>query len=161
MQRTYISGAALTTLLFVVGVAAMLLVAVFFYCPCSRLPGGYLLGNEVAEPVKDWTFANQVPLCQLEVDAGLPHSVNLNCMASEGRLYLSCANCAGKRWSEAARRDPAARLRVDSSVYPVTLTRVEDPAELDIAWRARAVKVGTAVDAPRPEGWWSFRVESR
>ena len=133
MKRTYISGAALTTLLFIVGVAAMLVVAVSFHCPCSRLPGGYLLGNEVAEPVEDWTFANQVPLCQVEVDAGVPHSVNLNCMASEGRLYLSCANCAGKRWSEAALRDPAARLRVDSSVYPVTLTRVEDPAELDIA----------------------------
>jgi hypothetical protein len=82
-------------------------------------------------------------------------------MASEGRLYLSCMNCAGKRWSEAARRDPVARLRVDAAVYPVTLTRVEDPAELDIAWRARAAKVGMGADSPRPDGWWSFRVESR
>jgi hypothetical protein len=102
-----------------------------------------------------------VPLCQVQVNAGLPHAVNLNCMASEGRLYLSCANCAGKRWSSAALSDPRARLRANEAVYPVTLARIEDPAELDAAWRARATKIAAPVDSRRPEGWWSFRAESR
>ena len=133
----------------------------YFYCPCSRLPGGHLFGDEASAPVADWTFANDVPLCQVEVDAGLPHSVNLNCMSTEGRLYLSCASCEGKRWSSAALENPSARLRVGDVVYPVTLARVTDAAELDVAWRARAAKTGAPADAPRPDHWWSFRVTSR
>jgi hypothetical protein len=132
-----------------------------FFCPCARLPGGHLLGNEIAAPVSDWSFANAVPLCQVEVQALLPHSVNLNCMASEGRLYLSCADCEGKRWSRTALVDPNVRLRIGDAVYPVTVTRVEDPAELDVAWQARAQKVGQSPATPRAPGWWSFRVQSR
>ena len=134
----------------------------FFYCPCERTPGGYLLGNVITRPVQDWTFANDVPLCQVEVSTGvLPHSINLNCMASEGELYLSCANCDGKRWSTAALKNPDARLRLDDDVYPVRLSRVTDPSTLDRAWIARAQKRNRPTDQPRQEGWWSFRVESR
>ena len=62
----------------------------FVMCPCDRTPGGYLLGAEAAEQVTDWSFANDVPLCQIQVSAGLlPHSLNLNCMStSAGHLYL-------------------------------------------------------------------------
>ncbi|MCB1683724.1 MAG: hypothetical protein R3E82_04125 [Pseudomonadales bacterium] len=131
-------------------------------CPCERAPGGYLFGEESSEPVTDWTFANDVDLCQIEVRSwGLPHSVNLNCMAADGDLYLSCASCDGKYWSTAALQRPDARLRVGTKVYPVTVSRVQDPATLDLAWRARADKVGRGADQPRQEGWWSFRVVSR
>ncbi len=140
-------------------VVAMLVV--YFYCPCSRLPGGYLLGEVVDVPVSDWSFVNTVPLCQIEVDTGLRHSVNLNCMAGGETLYLSCSNCAGKRWSNIALNHPDARLRAGDVVYPVSLTRLEDPVELDAAWRARAQKLGIATDTIRPDGWWSFRVASR
>jgi len=162
MRSLPASGIARAGLLgLVLMVIAVAAATIFFYCPCSRLPGGYLVGATVAEPVTDWSFANAVPLCQVEVNAGLPHSVNLNCMASHGRLYLSCAGCAGKRWSQAALERPAARLRIGDRVYPVTLSRVEDAAELDDAWQARAAKIGMPDAAPRAEGWWSFRVESR
>jgi hypothetical protein len=87
--------------------------------------------------------------------------VNLNCMATGGRLFLSCANCEGKRWSSAALADPDARIRIDDKVYPVRLSRVTDPADLDTAWRARATKLGQPLDTPRAAGWWSFQVESR
>jgi hypothetical protein len=134
----------------------------FFSCPCERIPGGYLRGDEVAEPVTDWSFANEVPLCQIQVQAGwLPHSINLNCMASQGELYLSCSGCAGKRWSGAAVESSEARLRAGTSVYPVSVRRELDPGTLDRAWLARAVKVGAPTDTPRPSHWWSFRVISR
>jgi hypothetical protein len=156
-------GGVLGTLLGVVLVVAVAAFAVyFFYCPCERTPGGWLLGEEVEEPVTDWSFANDVPLCQIQVSRGiLPHSINLNCMASDGKLYLSCASCDGKAWSTAVLADPDARLRLDDRVYSVRVTRVEDPAVLDEAWRARAEKAGRGLDIPRQEGWWSFRVESR
>ena len=144
----------------------------FLACPCDRLPGGYLMGTAAEAHVTDWTFANDVTLCQVQIRAGvLPHSINLNCMAAPtGELYLSCSLCASKRWSNAVVADGTARLRLDGTVYPVTLTRVVDAAELDRAWLARVTKLNTipvpANPAPppgaaRPDHWWSFRVTSR
>lgn len=157
-------GGVLRSLLIVLvlgGVAAFLIY--FFYCPCERTPGGWLLGDVVDAPVDDWSFANSVPLCQVQVSRSLlPHSINLNCMATDdGQLYLSCASCEGKTWSTAALSDPAARLRIGESVYPVRLARVQDPGELDQAWQARARKTGRGQGNPREAGWWSFRVTSR
>lgn len=158
------AGGIAAVLLGVLGMAAIGAFAVyFFYCPCERTPGGWLLGESVEEPVTDWSFANDVELCQVQVNRGgfLPHSINLNCMASQGDLYLSCASCQGKGWSTAALAHPDARLRVGDNVYPVRLSRVEDPAVLDEAWRARAQKSGRGLNEPRQDGWWSFRVVSR
>lgn len=144
----------------------------FFTCPCDRIPGGYLMGAEVEDPVGDWSFANEISLCQIQINAGvLPHSINLNCMSTTaGNLYLSCSQCGSKRWSNAVLNDGTARLRLNATVYPVNLTRVLDPGELDRAWNARVTKLNTISvpasappppDASRPDGWWSFRVESR
>ena len=144
----------------------------FFTCPCDRTPGAYLRGAVVEAPVGDWSFANRVSLCQIQVNAGLlPQALNLNCMAtSTGELYLSCSGCESKRWSNAALDDNRGRLRLDGTVYPVTLTRVMDPNELDRAWAARIQKLQVVggpgnpappIDAARPDHWWSFRVEFR
>ena len=157
-----IAGAAGAWMLGVVAVVVAALAGYSLYCPCERLPGVYLLGAEVTEPVTDWSFANDVPLCQIQVRSGfLPHAINLNCMSAEGDLYLSCSQCEPKVWSQAALRDPLARLRAGENVYPVQLARVLDPANLDLAWRARAIKVGQPPDSVRPDHWWSFAVTSR
>ena len=144
----------------------------FFTCPCDRTPGGYLLGAEAEIAVTDWSFANDVTLCQIQLSAGLlPHSINLNCMSTTaGNLYLSCSQCEAKRWSNAVLGNSAARLRLNDTVYPVTVTRVMDPNELDGAWGARTTKLNTLSSpatappqpgTPRPDDWWSFRVVSR
>ncbi len=141
-------------------------------CPCERTPGAWLFGAGQTEPVSDWTFANEVTLCQIQIRAGLrPHAINLNCFANGGGgLYLSCSNCDGKYWSGYAAEDGWARLRLDGTVYPVMLTRVLDPGELDQAWEARLDKLHSLEEpanppqplgTPRPDHWWSFRVESR
>jgi hypothetical protein len=152
----------------ILGAVAGLIVAVlviagttfFFYCPCERIPGGWLLGDEVTDPVSDWSFANDVRLCKIQVNALVPHSVNLNCMSTGGKLYLSCASCEGKYWSTAAINDSGARIRINDQVYPVKISRVLDPKILDEAWLARATKLGRPTK-PRAEGWWSFNLVSR
>lgn len=159
----------LTILVGLLGLALLAFLSWFLACPCERTPGSHLRGERVLEPVSDWTFANDVRLCQIQVRTRpLPHAVNLNCMATEaGHLYLSCAQCEGKRWSTAALADPRARLRLDDRVYPVHLSRVTDAEEKDLAWRTRSAKLqrlrGEEVDEapPRPEddAWWTFRVE--
>ncbi len=157
--------------------ALVVLLVIAFYgwsatCPCERTPGAVLFGYEQPFPVDDWTFANDVTLCQIQINAGFrPHAINLNCFANdEGNLYLSCSSCDGKLWSGFAIRDSRAWLRLDRNVYPVHLTRIVDPAELDMAWVARLDKLHALEEpanppaplgSPRPEGWWTFRVRWR
>ncbi len=158
-----------------IGVAG-LLVTVFLgwsiRCPCDRTPGGYLFGGKAEEQTTDWSFVNDVPLCQIQVRAGLlPYSINLNCMAtSTGELYLSCGQCDGKRWGNTVLDNSNARMRLDGTVYPVTAVRVLDANELDRAWVARVAKLqvhssplnpAVPVGTPRPDHWWSFRVVAR
>lgn len=133
----------------------------FLYCPCERVPGGWLLGDENVDPVSDWSFVNDAGLCQVQVSAVLPHSINLNCMSTDEKLYLSCARCEGKYWSRAAIKNADARIRIGERVYPVKISRVVDPQVLDKAWLARVTKLGRSLDSTRPEDWWSFRLDSR
>lgn len=145
----------------------------FITCPCDTMPGAVLWGDVVEEPVSDWTFANEVELCQIQVQGAIfPQALNLNCMATpDGQLYLSCSNCESKRWSRLATNNENGRLRLNGLVYPVTFMHVTDPAEADRSWEARLIKLedstvlgsGTPVGTPRPpdDEWWTFRVASR
>jgi hypothetical protein len=147
-------------------------------CPCETMPGLVLLGESHDAPVADWSFANDVSLCQIQISIMLrPHSVNVNCMATpDGRLYISCSVGEDKYWCPRVGRDEPGRLRLDGVVYPVTLNREMDPATLDRAWAARIQKLqkpavqarqpgggGTPppLDTPRPDSWWTFHVVSR
>jgi hypothetical protein len=141
-------------------------------CPCDRMPGFMLLGDMQETPVSDWTFVNDVPLCQIQISAGvLPHAVNLNCMATpEGELFLSCSVCSTKYWASQVGQNEPGRIRLNGRVYPVVLNRVQDEAVLDRAWAARVKKLqvhgeppynpAPPPDAKRPESWWSFQLRS-
>ena len=146
-------------------------------CPCDATPGFVLLGEAHEAPVDDWSFANDVSLCQIQIGIALrPHSVNVNCMATpEGDLYISCSVGDQKYWCPRVQQDHAGRLRLDGVVYPVVLNRELDPAALDRVWSARIRKLqkphvharqpGSGdpppLDTPRPESWWTFHVTSR
>jgi len=141
-------------------------------CPCDRTPGGFLFGDSADGPVADWSFANDVELCQLQIYAGIrPHSINLNCMATpEGGLYLSCSVCDTKYWASKVDSDERGTMRLDGVVYPVVVNRETDPAAMDRAWRARVDKLqvhggpgnpAPPPDAQRGERWWTFRITSR
>ncbi len=152
-------------------IVGVLLVAVlgfagtyWFVCPCERIPGGPLSGEDVTESVDDWSFVNDrnvVRLCEVEVDAVLPHSVTVNCMSTGGALYVSCSRCDGKYWSSKALANPAGYVKADGRVYPITYRRVTDETELDEVWMARAAKVGMTEVRERPDHWWTFNLASR
>jgi hypothetical protein len=141
-------------------------------CPCNNIPGFMLLGDVHKEPVTDWSFANAVPLCQIQINTGRgPHSINLNCMATpDGQLFLSCSVATRKYWCQQVEQDQPARLRLNGVVYPVVLNRVMDQTTLDQVWAARMKKLEVygggpynpkpPPDAKRPESWWSFQVRS-
>ena len=127
-------------------------------CPCERLPGVWLSGEETAVPVHDWSFVNDAGLCQIQVNGWRPHAVNLNCMSAENALFISCSQCADKWWSATALTHPRGLIRVDGRLYPVNFERVLVPDELELAWQARARKLGR--EGSRPDHWWSFRLTS-
>ena len=81
-------------------------------CPCETTPGFVLLGDAHEEPVTDWSFANDVPLCQVQVSFLLrPHSLNVNCMATpEGDLFISCSVGTEKYWCPRVTEDHPGRL---------------------------------------------------
>ncbi|MDR2214032.1 MAG: hypothetical protein LBE21_10470 [Pseudomonadales bacterium] len=134
----------------------------FFTCPCDRMPGAVLWGEVVEEPVSDWSFANEVELCQIQVQGIFPQANNLNCMATpDGKLYLSCSDCEPKRWSRLARNNENGRIRLNGLVYPVTIRHVTDPIEIDRSWAARNTKLGSNAPRPPDAQWWTFRIESR
>ena len=158
------------------GLLAVAVVGFFIYssvCPCDRTPGGFLLGEAAAGPVSDWSFANDVPLCQLQIYAGIrPHSVNLNCFATpEGEMYLSCSVCDSKYWASKVEANESSVMKLDGITYPVVLNRVQDPARMDHAWAARVIKLQTHgggpfnpipdLDAVRPDHWWTYHVTWR
>jgi hypothetical protein len=141
-------------------------------CPCNRMPGLMLLGDVQEAPVTDWSFVNDIPLCQIQVYAGfIPYAVNLNCMATpDGELFLSCSGCSEKYWPGYVGQNESGRLRLGDRVYPVVLNRVEDEALLNRAWEARTKKLqvhgepnynpAPAPNATRPESWWTFHLRS-
>ena len=135
----------------------------FFACPCETVPGGSLRGQAVENRVQDWSFVNDrgaVPLCQIEVDFPVARSMNVNCMALEGSLYVSCSRCADKKWAARALTHPDGRVQVAGKVYPISYRRILPESDLDRVWRARAGKLGRA-PSPRPEHWWSFHLAPR
>ena len=141
-------------------------------CPCDRTPGGFLFGDRAEEPVTDWNFANDVPLCQLQIYAGIrPHAINLNCMSTpEGELYLSCSVCESKYWAGKVGEDEYGIMRLNGTTYPVRVNRETEPAAMDRAWAARVNKLQTHgggqfnptpdPDVQRPGHWWTFRITS-
>ena len=123
----------------------------------SRAPGAVLFGAEQEFPVDDWTFANQVTLCQIQVNAVVrPHAINLNCFANaDGDLLPQLLELRRQSAGPASRSGTAGRgCGLDRNVYPVHLTRIVDPAELDRAWVARARQApfpgGSPPTRPRP-----------
>ncbi len=130
-------------------------------CPCERIPGGYLFGEESQEPITDWSFANEMPLCQLQTSAFfMPYSINMNCSSLEEELFIGCMNCEGKRWGAALAERGAARFRINGVVYPVAARRLLEPAEKDHAWLSSSIKAGRPMGTPRPSDniWWTFQL---
>lgn len=176
-EEQAIAGSSKIKVIVAGSLAALLAAAIIGFliysstCPCERTPGGFLFGDRADEPVTDWSFVNQIPLCQVQIYAGIrPHSVNLNCMATpNGEMYLSCSVCDTKYWANNVETDESGVMRLNGTVYPVTLNRVTDPATMDRAWRARVTKLqvhgGPGNPAPPPDAqrgdrWWTFRVVS-
>lgn len=113
--------------------------------PHNRVPGLWLKGNVVATPVNDWSFTDKFPQIHIQTSTWywLPHSVTINCIASNGQLYVASVYPAGTpkhHWNDDVMRNPHVRIQIGNSLYDRTLAPVTDPAEREAVLRARAQK---------------------
>ena len=112
--------------------------------PHARTPGLWLKGNVVTTPVTDWSFTDKIPVVQLQTESWymLPHSVNINCLNYNGRLYLVSVYPEGTvhSWNDNVLRDPHVRLKIGDQIYDRTVSLVIDPAEQEGVMEARHTK---------------------
>jgi len=118
----------------------LLFVSVFLLAACEpkeRRPGLWLSGELAAEPVTDWSFADDVPEIFVETRTwyGIPHSVTTVCVAHNGTLYVPSVYFEGgefpdaRFWNRNVVRDPRVRLKIGERIFERQAVLVEDPAE--------------------------------
>jgi hypothetical protein len=105
-----------------------------------KVPGLWLKGKPVAEPVTDWSFTNQVKVIKIQTQTPflLPHSVPIWCAVYNGNLYVT--SYRGRLWVEDIIRDPHVRLKIGDQVFDRTLTVIDDPAQKEAVLQAKGKK---------------------
>ena len=99
---------------------------------------------------------------------GWPHSTTIWCVQVDGRLYVgSYAGEEGvegekKYWERNVARRPAARLRIDGTLYDVTVTPVAEPELIEALDAAYTKKYDMAeVFGEDLPDWWYYSVSLR
>jgi len=153
----------ISILLLVVALSAMLA-----SCgPLGPVPGGALNGELASEAPSDWSFSNAHKTIQLEVRPSDPYSVNLWCVASNGKLYVGAGQGASSAWARALLEDGRARVRIDTALYAVVAQRVTEPDEIQAYVaalsrkyeRSQADPADFQSDAGRPAAAILFRLD--
>ncbi len=124
--------------------------------PTLQRPGLWLKGELVTAPVADWSFTDNIPLIQIQTHTRywLPHSVTINCVSHQGKLYLYSYYAPGltyphgRRWNEDVARDPRVRLKIGDKLYDRTLALATDPAEQEAVREATSKKYPALKVAP-------------
>lgn len=124
--------------------------------PYGTIPGKRLQGEEVTDPIDDWSFASQYRRVNVEVRPSDPYSVNAGYFVDDGALYISSAK---SRWAQFLLQDPNIRVRVGEKLYRVRATRMEG-ADLEEAHNAYSTKYPNRTPEQIAERWF-FRLESR
>jgi hypothetical protein len=162
------------TLLKILGVIVVCIVLLLFvlritgFGPSGPIPGLWLKGDLVTTPVSDWSFTNNFPVVEIQTNTWylLPHSVNINCVAYNGQLYLASFYPAGRTyphgrsWNENVARDPHVRIKIGNQLYDRTLVHVTDPAEQQGVEEARSKKY-PGLNLPPGATLVAFRVVDR
>jgi len=116
--------------------------------PRDQRPGQWLRGEQVAEPVADWSFSDSIPEIFVETRTwyGVPHSVTTVCAALGSELYVPSLFAEGKGfpegkfWTRNVARDPRVRLEIGGRIYEREAVLVEDAAEYERVLAAFAHK---------------------
>ena len=157
LVKSVLKGIALALTL---GVMILLVLYLNRSDPWDRLPGKRITGEEVTEPVEDWSFMETSTRVTLEVRPSDPYSVDIRAFLHEGVLYLNSIT-PENRWTQYLLEDPNLRLKVENKIYQVRATRVEDPALVIEIQKVRERPGRPERTAEEKARNWYFQVESR
>jgi hypothetical protein len=135
----------------IIGLAALLLILSFTGfepkdCPPTdrswscRVPGLWLKGERVTNPVNDWSFTDKIQQIKIQTQTPflLPHAVTIWCAAYNNNLYVT--SYRGRQWVEDIIRHPQVRLKIADQVFDRTLSVVSDPVEKAAVLQAKGKK---------------------
>ena len=111
------------------------------------LPGLWLSGEVVREPVDNWSWVSDVShpvrgntiMLETRTWYGIPYSVTILPTPRGDKLYIGGSARDGrldrefpnyKQWWANVERDPRVRLKIDGKIYEMTAALVHDPIEL-------------------------------
>lgn len=129
--------------------------------PLGPFPGGSLSGELVGSPVRDWSFAREVPLLELELQPEAPRSISASCVVWKQRLYVPFLRPERSPWPDQVLSDGRVKARIAERLYPVQAVLVVDPAELAAVKAALTGKYDLELDGLDDDTVWIFRLESR
>lgn len=112
-----------------IALVAVLVISAILYPmrrdPILNIPGKRLSGEEVAYP-SDWEFTRDHQLSMVETNPDAPYSVTTVNVIFDGKLHIPSVNGASKKWPQNVLEDSRVRIKIDGSIYPARLTRVDD-----------------------------------
>lgn len=144
------------------------------------LPGLWLAGEVVREPVDNWDWVNDVDhpvrgntiMLETRTWWGIPYSVSILPTPRGDKLYVGgSARDARlerefpyyKRWWANIERDPRVRLKIDGKIYEMTAALVHDPVELEEIIGRNPVTTAVGEDGTEQivAKWYYWRVFQR
>lgn len=155
-------GLLILVVLIAVAIGGLFAVARFHDGPLALIPGGPLVAGElVTTPVADWGFAKDVAEIEMQL-AYQKTSRTTWILVKDGAAYIPCSLAfpPGKRWYKDADKDGAATVRIAGKLYPVTLVRVTDEAEIKAVGDVALAKY-LKNRPPTTGGVWFFKLEPR
>lgn len=126
--------------------------------PIVMIPGGALSGEETTAPT-NWSFTDEVDTVQLETRPDDPYSVNIWCVASEGRLYV--AGSRSSTWTQNVSADPRVKLRVDDALYALRAREATSDADVEAFLAAAAAKYDFEMEPGQREASILFELMPR
>lgn len=132
---------------------------------CGPMTAVELNGTEIRAKVTDFRFVGAVEQCVLEVRAGKPYALIVDCWAVGKQLFVGCLDCGFSSWGAALREDTAARIQIDDAIYPVRASLMRDPIAIQRAWHQKLSQAGMesaeqSVVQALPESFWLFHLAS-
>ena len=138
--------------------AALLLLATVGCGPVVMIPGGALDGEDTTPPA-DWAFTDAVDTVQLETRPDDPYSVNIWCVAADGRLFV--AGSRESTWTQNVAADPLVKLRVDGKLYALRAREATTDADVEAFVTAAAAKYGFEMEPGQREESILFELSPR
>jgi hypothetical protein len=127
---------------------------------CGPVPGGALRG-EVALAPAAWSdvLSGDRAMCEIESRPADAHSIQLECFAREGALYVqshrwALADWWPESWAAIWLDEPDVRVRIGDRIYELRAVRVTDAA-------LRTTMLNERGYDPVPDGIVLFRFDAR